>query len=370
MTPWPGHVLHVEAGRHLYGGALQVRLLIEGLHRAGVRNTLVCPRGSRIAAAAAPYAAVCPLPMRGDLDPRPATGLRRLIRRESPDLIHVHSRRGVDYWTPLAAAGMSIPLVLSRRVDHRDPGWLARWKYRPYARVIVISEQIRRVMMDMGVPAVKIERVYSAVASSEPPAARDRRWLARTFGIPLEAPLVGVVAQLIPRKGHHYLIDVLPDLRREIPNLHVLFCGQGPQEEGLRSACRRAGLAEAVVFAGFRRDMARIMPCLDVVAHPATMEGLGVALLEAAACARPVVAFRAGGVPEIVVDGENGLLAEAGDARQLGRLLLRLLAQPDLAARMGDRGRDMVRRRFAVEAMVTGNLAVYANVLRENQGAR
>lgn len=240
---------------------------------------------------------------------------------------------------------------------------MARWKYRPYERIITISEQIRQVLITEGIPASKINRVYSAVPLSPKPPIADQHWFRKTFAIPPTAPVIGVVAQLIPRKGHRYLIETLPAIQQTFPSLRVFFFGRGPHEASLKEACRKAGVEPVVCFAGFRRDMPRIMPCLDIVVHPAMMEGLGVALLEAAACARPVVAFRAGGVPEIVVDGESGFLVDSGDQQGLRQKIIHLLRNPQLAQRMGNRGRDLLQRRFGFDMMVNGNRAVYDAIL-------
>ena len=118
-------------------------------------------------------------------------------------------------------------------------------------------------------------------------------------------------------------------------------------------------LSRHVVLPGFRKDLDRILPCLDVLAHPAFMEGLGVSLLQAAACGVPLLGGRAGGIPEIVQPGLNGALIEPGDTAALAQELNRLLASADLRQRFGQAGRRWVEERFSVEAMVAGNLAVY-----------
>src|SRR5262245_43605826 len=125
-------ILHLEAGRHLYGGAAQVRYLIDGLAGAGVENVLVCPEGSEIAAAPS-SARVVPLPLRGDLDVGMLPRLAPVIRTAQPDVVHVHSRRGADVFGGIAARLAAVPAVLTRRVDSDEPAWLARLKYQPYA---------------------------------------------------------------------------------------------------------------------------------------------------------------------------------------------------------------------------------------------
>ena len=186
--------------------------------------------------------------------------------------------------------------------------------------------------------------------------------------MPPAAPLVGIAAQLIPRKGHDVLFAALADLLPQHPTLRVLVLGRGPLEAELEAHVRSAGIGAVVRFAGFRTDLPRILPCLDVLAHPAWMEGLGIALLEAAACGVPIVASRRGGMPEAVEDGVNGYLIEPGDSAALADRLDRLLRDPALARRMGAAGRQRVEERFAVPRMVEGNYRVYEAVLGRREG--
>jgi glycosyltransferase involved in cell wall biosynthesis len=360
----PLRVLHIEAGCHLYGGARQVLYLLEGLKRQGVGSLLVCPTGSAIAEAARGHCErVHAIHMGGDLDLGLVPRLRRLIRSEGPDLVHVHSRRGADLLGGIAARLAGVPAVLSRRVDNPE-SWLAmRLKYPLYAKVITISEGIRQVLLAAGLPPEKVVCVRSAVDGTAYQAACDGDWFRKEFGLPPDAHTLAVVAQLIERKGHGYLLDALPGVIARHPDVRVLLFGQGPLEAELRDRIRRLGLADRVRLAGFRSDLERILPCLDLVAHPATLEGLGVSLLQAAAAGLPIVAARAGGIPEVVRDGENGLLVPPGDSRSLGDAMLWMLDHPDQAHALGARGRALVEREFSVPAMVAGNLRVYRELL-------
>jgi glycosyltransferase involved in cell wall biosynthesis len=114
---------------------------------------------------------------------------------------------------------------------------------------------------------------------------------------------------------------------------------------------------------GYRDDLPRLLACMDLVVHPATMEGLGVSLLQASAAGVPVVASRVGGIPEAVRDGVSGLLVPPADVAALADAVLALLADPDACRRMGAAGRDLVAREFSVARMVEGNLAVYRELL-------
>lgn len=356
-------VLHIETGRHLYGGALQVRYLLEGLAARGVENILACARGSEIAAVAEPFATVREIPMGGEADPRLLLHLSGIIRRNRPDIIHVHSRRGADLWGPLAARMHKVKAVLTRRVDNPEPGWLAQIKYRPYERVITISEGIRRVLLDEGIPGEKLVCIHSAIDIGKYQEPPDRTWFRKEFGFSSEVRAVGVIAQLISRKGHRFLIEAAPAVLEQCPEARFLFFGKGPLREELESLCQREGLVDKFIFAGFRNDISRILPCLDLLVHPALMEGLGVSLLQAAASGVPIVGSRAGGIPEIVHHGVNGYLVEPGDSGQLTTSVAELLTDRDKARLFGTAGRELVVRLFSIGRMVAENHKCYSGIL-------
>ncbi len=353
-------VLHVETGRHLYGGAQQVVYLLRHLQAAGVENVLACSPGSAIADAAAPYVDAIRWLDNGLSAPR---SLARMLRVTRPDLLHVHSRRlGVDGWGGRVARRQGIAAIVSRRVDNPEARWLVRHKYRPYARVIAISEGIRQVLLAEGLPADKVVTVRSAVDVQACTHDCDLAAFRRTFGLSTPGPTLGVIAQLIERKGHRHLLAVLGALERDWPDLNVLFFGQGPLREALQQQIAQAGL-RSVKLVGFRDDLLRWLGCLDVVVHPADREGLGVSLLQAAAARVPIIATRAGGMPEIVHDGDNGYLIDPGDTAALERSLRCLLEDAELRQRMGQRGREIVEQAFSTEVMARGNLAVYREVV-------
>lgn len=357
-------IMHVEAGMHLYGGAQQVLYLMEGLRARGCGNLLVCPPGSAIAQAArAAGHPVTELPLRGDADFGFVPRLYALLRREGPDLVHLHSRRGADVLGGVAARLAGIPCVLSRRVDNPEAAAWARVKYRLYDRVITISEGIRRVLLDAGVTPERVVCVPSAVDPAPYAHGCERGWFLSEFGLPPEARVLGMIAQLIPRKGHRHLLAALPRVLQRHPDVHVLCLGQGPLHDELAARIAQAPYRGRVQLAGFRTDLARLLPCLYGVVHPAEMEGLGVSLLQAAAAGVPVVASCVGGIPEAVRDGVNGLLVPPADVDALARALERLLADPALAAEYGRRGRLLVHEEFSIDRMVEGNRSVYAGVL-------
>ncbi len=297
--------------------------------------------------------------MTGDADLSMFYRLRALIRSESPDLVHVHSRRGADLWGGLAAQSLGVPAILSRRVDNPESRLQVRLKYGLYRRIIAISQGIRAVLRAEGVPEEKLRYVPSAVDTDSYRPRDDRIAVRRELGLEPDDVAIGVIAQLIPRKGHETLIAAAPRILERHPSARFLLFGRGPGEHALKRRVKDAGLDLQVLFMGFRQDLERVIPSLDLVVHPALMEGLGISLLQAAACEVPIVACQVGGVPEIVRDGENGLLVLPGDEKALAAAVERILGDRSAARRMGRRGREIAEQTFSIDTMVEGNHRIY-----------
>jgi glycosyltransferase involved in cell wall biosynthesis len=362
-------IAHIEAGRHLYGGAVQVRCLADGLTRRGVDNAVLCATGSELAGAC-DAAQVVELPMRGDLDVASLPRLVRELKRLQPDLVHVHSRRGADLYGGAAAVLAGIPAVVTRRVDAVEPAIVMRCKYRPYRAVIALSRAIERQLGAAGIGAERVVRIPSAVDTQRyRPDAQARERLRAAFGLGADALAIGVVAQLIERKRHAWLLEQLPELVRLWPQVRVICFGRGRLERALRNRVAELALQEHVVLAGFRADVAALLPGLDLLAHPAGREGLGLALVEAASAGVPVVACATGGIPDIVVAGETGVLVQPHDAAGFRAALSALLAAPDERVRMGLAARRHAERRFDTAALLAEHLALYARVLGEPAAA-
>lgn len=356
-------VLHVESGRYLYGGARQVLYILEGLARRGVENVLACRRDAHIAELARAHARVFEMLMQGDADFGLFFRLQRLIAATQPDIVHLHSRRGADLLGGVAARLAGVPCVLSRRVDNPEARWVVAVKYRLYNHVIAISEGIRQVLLAEGLAPERVTCVRSAVDAAPYLIDYDKAGFRASLGLAPDTPVAGMVAQLIPRKGHRYLLKALEDVLPRHPNLRVLIFGRGPLESELKQIIADHGLSAHVCMMGFVDNLPQILGCLDLLIHPADMEGLGVALLQAAAARVPIIASRSGGMPEVVRDGENGLLIAPGDVPALAAAINRLLDDADLRRRAGAAGRALILREFSTDVMCEGNLAVYRKML-------
>ena len=360
-------VIHVETGRHLYGGALQVLYLAQGLEERGVKSVLMVPRGSEIALAARErWLRVEEFGFQGEGDVLALGKMAWRFSRPDVEVVHLHSRRGADTLGGVAAAAIRAPVVLTRRVDNREMEWLVGAKYRLYRRVVAISGAVRDVLADQGVPRDKISLVHSAVDATEWQAPRDAAARDREFDLEPGAPAGAMVAQFVSRKGHWVLVHALAILKGRGVKPSVVLFGRGPMRENVAALAEAAGVAGQIRFAGFRDDLHEWLGSFDFCVHPALKEGLGVAALQAGAAGVPVVGGKAGGIPEVIEDGKTGILCPPGDAGALAMAIAGLLADPDAARAMGSRARERIASHFSVDAMVEGNLEVY----RRAVGAR
>ena len=358
-------VLHLETGRRLYGGALQALYLARGLQERGVESVVVAPRGSEVAAEARRrWLRVEEFPYRGEGDVLALARLAWRFGRGDVQLVHLHSRRGADTLGAVAAWLARVPVVLTRRVDNREPAWIAGAKYRLCRGVVAISEAVRDVLGEQGVPADKISLIRSAVDPTDWQEPLSRAERDREFALEPGAPAGAMVAQFIPRKGHWVLIDALATLKgRGVGPPAIVLFGRGPLEDNVRMLADAAGVADRIRFAGFRADLHRWMGSFDFCVHPALSEGLGVAALQAGAAGVPLVAARAGGLPEVVGPDEAGALCPPGDAGALATALERVIADPGAARARAARARRRVETVFSVGEMVERNLELYRAVV-------
>jgi glycosyltransferase involved in cell wall biosynthesis len=357
-------ILHVETGRHFLGGPQQVIYLIKALRERGHDNTLVCPPDSGIDGIAR-SAGICVqnLFCAGDLDLPFAYRLSQYLKELGPDLVHCHSRRGADILGGLAASVADIPAVVSRRVDNTEMRLVAALRYRPFSRVIAISDAIAAVLRDRGVEEERIAVIRSAVDVDAFSESADCAAIREEFGLGPDDFVVMAAGQLIPRKGHQYLLQAAADLKDAYPQLKVILFGDGYLNNQLRAQSASLELGDVVQFAGFRDDLDSFLSCFDLFAHPALAEGLGVAALKASAAGLPVVGFGAGGMNEAVMHEKTGLLVPPEDVDALAGAIRRVIDEPELGREFGEAGRLRMRNEFSIDQMVDKHVALYEAVL-------
>jgi len=361
--------LHIDTARTWRGGQNQVLITVDGLRAIGQRAALVAHPSGELRRRAGEGLELIPLAPRTEMDLAAAWRLSRVIKRLQPDIIHAHDPHGVAMGALALSLGSGTkrgapapPLVAARRVDfHLKGNSFSRWKHRQVDCFIAASEAIRQMLLADGVPPDRTTTVHEGIDLRHVEAAAPVN-VHEAFWLPHGAPVIGNVAALVPHKGQRHLIEAAHLVVRDLPDARFVILGEGELREALERQVREYHLEKHVLLPGFRTDVLGCIKSFDLFAMSSVTEGLGTSLLDAMACARAIVATRAGGIPEIVEDGVQGLLVPPRDHAAMAHAIVSLLRDDDRRRRMGEAGSARVRARFTVERMVEETAAVYARV--------
>jgi glycosyltransferase involved in cell wall biosynthesis len=301
--------------------------------------------------------------------------LSDLVRRERPDLIHSVSYPASLY-AALACRATGIGQIWHEhniKRLHRFNRPIYRWVASTCHHVIGPSDAVTSNLR-LAIPPEKATTVYNGIDLArfridDGRAAAVRREL----NIPEGTPAVGLFGQMLPYKGHETLIRAAPTILEAVPATRFFFVGaleNPPYEAQLRAALANRSLADRFELTGWRQDVADVMRAMDViVVATTTPEPAALSLMEAMAMGRPVVASRTGGTPEIVVDGETGVLVPPGDPVALAAATSRLLLDPAASRALGEAGRRRVEQHFTIERHLDRIVGLYASVTERPPGA-
>jgi glycosyltransferase involved in cell wall biosynthesis len=354
-------VLHVDSAATWRGGQNQVYLTVQGMARRGHEVVLACRRASPLETRARDEGlTVRGVPFRGDLWPPAIFTLARILRRDRPDVLLLHDPHAVSGGLLAARLAGGVSLVAVRRVDFPLRGAFSRWKYAACNRVIVASRAIGAVVESGGLEAARMRVVYEGVPDRTPrPGGQDE---LEALGVPRGAPVIGNVAALTDHKDQATLVEAMSLLRPRRPEARLVIAGEGELRSALEALVRQRGLEDRVAFAGFRRDLDRILPAFTIFCLSSHLEGLGTSLLDAMAFARPVVATAAGGIPEAVEDGVTGRVVPPRQPAALADALDEVLGDDERRISLGEAGRRRFLERFTADRMVEETVRVLSEV--------
>ena len=343
------------------GGEQQVLYLSQALQAHGYENVTICPTHSalyqRTTEAGLPTYG---LQVRHELDLLAAWKLGQYLRHHDVNILHMHAPHAHTIGLLACTLAPRVRQVVSRRVDFAPiRNLFSRWKYnRPQIQYLTVSDAVRQVMINSGLAATRIRTVHSGIDL--------QRFTDVPEAIPLFPPgtrVIGTVGHLAGHKGHRHLLDAMALILEDDPSVRVAIVGTGALREDLEAQAASLGLTHHVCFTGFRHDILSLIRGFEIFVFPSNLEGLGTSVLDAMALAKPVVATRAGGIPEMVQDGVTGLLVPPGDPVALSRAILQLLKQPELGVEFGEAGQRRVATCFTAERMARQTMQAYEQLM-------
>ena len=288
------------------------------------------------------------------------------LKKEKISIIqtyHFSSDIWATFWGKLAG----IPMIISNR---RDMGFWRkpihvhayRWVNRWVSKIVVVSNSIRDMVISTeGEPSAKIEVIYNGVALPDTLADPARFDLKKSLAIKDNELIIMHVASLSPVKGHVFLLEAFKKILKDHKDVKLLLVGEDMLNGSLQSQADQMGIKDNVLFLGERKDVSKLLAIADICVLPSLSEGMSNSILEYMAAAKPVIATDAGGNPELVKDGFNGLLVKKEDAEGLKEALLTLIQDKEKRHVLGQNGYTKVRTELTMEAMLKHYEGLYEN---------
>jgi glycosyltransferase involved in cell wall biosynthesis len=375
-------VIEATAG----GTRKHLRLLLEGLSRERFRLAAVvsCRRKEEgflgdlerfrslgVNVVDVPMAReICPLE-----DLRSYRALKAALADIRPDVVHTHGSKG-GFLGRLAARAVGVRAVVHTPhifAFQWNRGWrrslflaLERFAARRCDRIVCLSEAQRRITAEAGVlPSERLTVIPNGIDANEYPGLRARGEIRSEFGLPPDAPVVGMVGRLMPQKGCGNFIRAAALVARELPAARFVLVGGGPLEGELRREADALGLSGRLVFAGHREDAAGLYPAFDLFVLSSLWEGMPYVVLEAMASRLAVVATRIPGMEDVVVEGETGSLVPLDSTGEIARAISSLLADREKRSRMGEAGRARVEREFTLPRFIAEHERLYEELVKD-----
>lgn len=357
-------ILHTESSTG-WGGQ-ENRTLQEsiGLKGLGARVIIMCQPDSVLAKRAHTEGIeVRTCEMRKSYDLFAIKYMLNLIKNEKIDVVSTHSGR--DSLLAGIAGRLSRRKPIIVRTRHLALPITSKVTYTllPH-RVVTVSEYVRQYLISAGVPPEKVVAIPTGIDISRFDPGKPGGNLREELGLKKDAPIVGTVAILRKKKGHHILLEAIPLILEKIPDAVFVFAGDGPQKENIITKIEQLGLADKVFLLGLRKDIPNILKSINVFVLPTLQEALGTSFIEAMAMERPVIGTDVGGVGEVIRDGINGYLAEPNNPPALADAVIKILEGREMAKAMGIEGRKIVEQNYTVEKMCERMYKLYLSLLK------
>lgn len=360
-------ILHVSTPKSWRGGEQQLAYLFEELDKRGIDQHILCARGGELESRCEREGwSHSSAKVRSSINPLFAKKIRSLCKKRPFDLIHVHDSKAHTFAVMAAALFANpIPILVSRRVDFPvSSSPLSKWKYNhsKVARIICVSDTIAKITGTSIRDQSKLTTVHSGVDPARFERVKQTKPLFEELNLNPEIPVIGNVSALAPHKDYPTFIAAAKALTERDVDAQFVIVGDGPLRSEIHLRAERSGISDRIFFTGFRKDVLEVLSDFSVFLITSETEGLGTSILDAFGCGIPVVATRAGGIPELVVHEKTGLSAPAKDAKQLATEVERMLSDDNLRMQLVKNAKQHLQQ-FTKVTTAEKTLAVYKDVL-------
>ena len=304
-------------------------------------------------------------------DPTPIAAALKLVRREGIHIIQSHGYKSgvIAYFVSRMTGIPWIAFMHGHTTENLKMSWYYRLELllaKRADRIVTVSEEMRSRLLKQGLPADRSLAIHNAIdpgqfQSATAPVNREE------FGVAPKETLIGVIGRFSPEKGQDVFLEAMRVVTATHP-VKVLLLGEGPTEQSLRELCAQYGLGETVIFAGYQPEIAPFYAILDLIVLPSRSEGLPNVAMEALFYKIPVVATAVGGTPEVIKDGETGLLVQPDAPEKLADAINRMLDDPTMASRFRSRGAEFISEEYSTKSRLRRIEGQYSDLMLGSNG--
>lgn len=359
-------ILHLDTTMGWRGGQQQLIYLHNGLLDQKIKSGLACPENSKLASHfKAKESPTFLIKSRRHYNINSAIKIAKYMHENKYNYLHAHSSHALTLALLVKLLLPNIFLIAARRVDFsiKKPV-IGSFKYNNHLvnKIICISHAIKKVMENDGVAKTKLVTVHSGIDIQRfSKVSANTAEFRKKLAIAKNNVIVGTIAALAGHKDYHTLLHTARQVLNRSDNITFIALGDGPEQDEISDLHKELKLGNRFRLLGFRDDIAGFLHLFDIFILTSKMEGMGTTLLDAQSAGLPIVATKAGGIVEVVRNGENGLLANVGDVQDLTEKVLHLAANAKLRQKLGENGQDFVKE-FDYRKTVRETIDVYQNL--------
>ncbi len=359
-------ILHIDTEKGWRGGQQQAAYLLETLYEKGYDTALICQPESAFETFCEdknlPYFSIN---MKGEFDLIAAYQIARLCKKNHFDILHLHTAHAIAIGLLTKLFYSKIKLIAVRRVDfHVNKNWFSKFKYNNRLLDIIecVSDSVKNVLLEDGVPGQKLITIHDGVDLDRFRDVIPPPDLNTQFGIPPHNLVIGTIAALVGHKDCPNLLRAAKIVLDNVDNVAFCAVGDGPDKEKILSLADQLGLGDRFIFTGFQKEVGKFLKIFDIFVLASKLEGLGTSILDAQTIGLPVVACRTGGIPEIIIHNQNGLLVPPQNEKALADALLLLLHDKKLCAKLSLNA-IMTVKKFDIKDTIEKNIQLYRELL-------
>jgi len=355
-------LLHFSTEKHWRGGEQQIAYLIEELSKKGIDNFLLCRKNSEMERYALKnQIAHQAISIRNSVDIMAILKAAQIFKKLKPDCIHLHTSKAHSIGLFAHTIGQTQRFILHRRVSFTiKQSRINKWKYNHSAieRVVCISQDVKRQVEKIVNREAKLTVIYSGIDLNKFKNSGYLPSIKKEFGITKEDFLITGIGALNEEKDFETFIKTAANTLKKLDNIHFLIVGKGPEDEKLKLLVKELSLKDKLSFTGFRTDIPQILHDSDAFMLCSKSEGLGTSFIDAAAAGCVLIGTNAGGIPEIIDQGQNGYFENIGDHTALSERLLEVLKDKSKLKQMGIKAQEKAQK-FSIEKMLDEYINLY-----------